>query len=294
MIELKPGIHSIAMADYVALAYLNASACHTLNAQSPYHAKCGMDHRMADDTDASDIGTAIHDGLLEGVNRIEIIEADNWRTKAAKELREAARAAGKIPILAAKARLVQAAIDAAMEFIAQANRFDIPMGHVEQTVIWEEGEVICKARPDWIADDHSLIVHVKTTQGSAEPNSWIRNQLPMYDCVIPFYERGLAEISATALEVGKRTGPALESVFLVIEQNPPHGCSLIGLSPAMYEIAERKVNRAIAIWAECVKSGKWPCYPTSVCYAEPTKWQMDEVDQREMIDEAQAKYGLQA
>src|SRR3972149_5802627 len=53
-----------------------------------------------EDSERFDLGRAAHAYLLEGESGFAIIEAADWRTKAAKEARDAARAAGKIPLLA--------------------------------------------------------------------------------------------------------------------------------------------------------------------------------------------------
>ena len=90
--------------------------------------------------------------------------------------------------------------------------------------------------------------------------------------------------------------PAVTSVFLVIEQQPPYGCSLIGLGPAMMDLAERKVARAIAVWAQCVRLNSWPAYPPRIAYASPKPWQLAEAEEKEVdetFDALQAEHGLQ-
>ena len=265
---LPAGIHTISMSDYLALKALSAGVCHTILTQSPYHAKYAPWEEASAEMD---VGTAIHSALLEGVDNIAAIEAEDWRTKAAREARDAARAENKIPMLARNVAKVQAAVSAAKAYIDDSEIAGVfEDGVPEQTIIWNEGSVICKARPDWLAANHTLMLHVKTTAGSAEPGAWIRNQLgPMgYDLTAMFYERGLSAGSSRRAD--------LVSVFLIIEQNEPHGCSLVGLSPAMQDLASRKVDRAIRIWQQCEASGKYPCYPSRIAYAEPMNWQIQQ------------------
>ena len=287
-----PGIHDgIPMADYLTMPGLSASRCHTILTQSPFHA---YHDEGGEPSEASEIGTAIHDVLLEGVDRIVEIDALDWRTKDAKTLRDEARTQGKIPILKHKAIQVWHAVNAAKEYIAKseiAGVFDD--GKPEQTIIWKEGEMLCKARPDWLTTDRSILLHVKTTQGSAQPDSWIRNMLTGmgYDVAVAFYERGLFE--NTPMEQMRRDS---KSVFLVIEQNPPYGCSLIGLDPAMQDLAARKVERAIATWQRCKATGIYPAYPSRICYAAPKPWELaaeEEVNLSDVYDELQEKEGLQ-
>lgn len=282
---MKPGIHQCSMAEYLALPYVSASLLNTLLCQSPFHAKHERDNRADDATEASDTGTAIHDALLEGVDRIIPLDYPDWRTKAAKEARAQVRADGRIPMLMHKAVIVEKAVMAAKAFIANSELAGIfDSGRPEQTILWHENpddSMMCKCRPDWLGDE--WILHVKTTQGSAQPESWIRNQLvPMgYDVAACFYERP----------------PEMEgrqSVFLVIEQQEPHGCSLIALAPGMHEMADAKVNRALATWAQCVASGKYPAYPSRIAWAEPPNWMIQQEEEQRLGAEYDARAAEQA
>lgn len=275
---LKSGIHQMSMSEYLALKALSSSLCHTLLTHSPHHAKFQQDNRRDDANEQSDAGTAIHDALLEGYDRIVAVDARDWKTQAAREARDTARSQGKIPLLAHKVPQIEGAVQAALQFVASTELSGIFMrGKAEQTLIWQEGDIFCKARPDWLTDERDVMLHVKTTSGSAEPNSWIRNQLVPsgYDVSAMFYQRGADELLA-------QSNP--QTVFLVIEQNPPYGCSLISLSPAMQDLASRKVERAIRTWADCTERDKWPGYPTQIVSAEPFAWQMQEQDDREFHD----------
>lgn len=290
---MKPGIYNgMPMAEYMRLPAFSSSRAHTLLTYSPFHARY-MPSR--EPSDASDNGTAIHDVLLEGVDRIAEIAAEDWRTKAAKEARDAARAEGKIPLLASRAATVKEAVGAAKEFVGRSELAGIfQRGKPEVTFVWDDGGLLCKARPDWLTDEHDILLHVKTTQGSAEPNSWIRNQLTNcgYDVACAFYERGLY---ASYTPGSGKNAPL--SVFLVIEANAPYGCSLVALDPAMADLADSKARRAIKTWAECKRTKKYPSYPTQICYAEPKPWDLaaeQESASDEVFDVLQAKEGLQA
>lgn len=260
---MKPGIYDIPMSQYLALPYLSSGVCHRLLVSSPCHARFSQDEPN-DPSDATDRGEAIHDGLGR-VDRVISLDYPDWRKNEAKAAREEVRAAGKIPLLAHKAQMVKDGIEAAQNFIAQtqlAGIFD--HGKPERTIIFEWEGVKCKARPDWLSDD--VCLHVKTTQGSANPEAWIRNQLVNsgYDVSIAFYSLAT---------------DGHEHVFLVIEQNPPYGCSLVALTPAMHEIAMAKTLRAIRTWKHCETSGEWPSYPTEIHFAEPRPWELAQMEQ---------------
>ena len=294
--SMKPGIHQIGMTEYLAIKALSSGLVHTLLSQSAMHAKSQQDDPQDEPSAVSEIGTAIHDVLLEGRHRIAEVPFDDWRTKEAKAQRELARSEGRLPVLHHKVPQIEAAVAAARAFIATSELNGVfDSGKPEQTLVWKEGDVLCKARPDWLTADQSILLHVKTTAGSAQPESWIRNQLAScgYDTALAFYERGL--VQTMAMENMKWGGA--QSVFLIIEQLPPYGCSLVSLDPAYMELAASKVERAIRTWAECQASGKYPAYPSRIAYATPKPWDLSEEEGRQLgdaFDSLQAERGLQA
>jgi hypothetical protein len=284
---MTPGLYpSLPMADYLALPYLSSGLCHRLLTTSPYHARYEQQNREQDDTDASDCGTAIHDALLEGIDRIQPIDAPDWRTKAAKVAREEARAAGKIPMLLHKVWQVEAAVKAAKDCIASSELAGIfDDGQPELTLIWDESGITAKARPDWTAKGWH--VSVKTTEGSANPAIYTRHRMSSlgHDTGLAFYARGF---QALGIEVEHR--------ILLIEQSAPYGCCIFGLAPSKWEYAARRTARAIATWQQCHETGHFPCYPTRTVFAEALPWEMASEEEAELnaqYDEQQEEHGLQ-
>jgi len=313
---MKPSIFAnIAFQDYISdklgeCPTLSASIAHTLLTQSPRHAWFSHPRlnpaQQPEEAEIADIGSVAHHVLLAGDTRaIVLIDAKDYRTNAAKEARDAARAGGGIPLLQYKLAAVNDMVIAAKDYLANseiAGIFDD--GAAEQTILWQEmflaqhGEaqgrrqdgVWCRARPDWLSGDKHTMLHYKTTAGSAEPGAWIRSHLALdgYDVSLAFYERGLSMFEQKNRE--------LRSIFLIQEQEPPYACSLVGLDPAMQDLASRKVNRAINLWADCLAKDRWPAYPGHIAYAEPAAWMMQQQDERdanEAYDRLQEKEGLQ-
>jgi hypothetical protein len=281
---MTPGIHEMSIGEYLALPALSSGTAHRVLSQSPAHAL----YARTEPTDQMDFGSLAHKLLLEDTEAgLCIVEADDWRTKAAKELRDSAREDNLIPVLSKHMPAVRAMVKAAREFVAQseiAGVFD--SGKPELSVLWQDcGDALwCKARPDWLND--KTILHYKTTQGSAAPAPFIRNQLfPMgYDIAAMFYERGLEKV----------TGKVRKSVFLVQEAYAPYACVLISLDPAAAEIAADKVGRAMAIWAHCRLTGKWPAYPPQIHYAEPLPWHLAQSEEQQTEEAVNEWIGGQA
>jgi len=282
--EVVPGLYAdMSMAQYLAISAFSSGMCHTILSASPLHAWTDSwlnPNREREDSSKMDLGTYAHALLLEGGHvGLVMIEADDWRAKAAKEQRDEARAAGKLPILAHKLPEVEAMVKTAKEYIANSeisNVFDT--GLPEETVIFDLDGVRCKIRPDWLTADYGLILSYKTTAGTANPESWIRTQLPSYDAATVFYEKGVATLSPDDMPP--------RCVHLVQEQSYPYACSLICLSPAWDDLATRKMWRAVGIWKECLANGYWPAYPDRICHAEPMPWE----EQRFAEQEANSKF----
>lgn len=285
---MNTGIHTMAAdayhADTIAnVPSLSRSIAHKLLVRSPRHAwyahpRLNPEY-VAKESGTLDNGSAAHMLLFEG-KQAEIVDADSWRTNAAQEERTAARRAGKLALLKKDAVVVQAMCDAISE---QLDALDDPPrpftdGKAEQTLVWEEaGGVVCRARLDWLRDDHTQIADLKTTGASANPREWTRRRLweDGLDIQAGFYRRG----------VKKLTGVTPEWRFVVVENSPPYALSVVSLTPEAIALADAKVEKAIAIWRECLTTGEWPAYPTRVCYAELPPWEEARWLEREALEE---------
>lgn len=218
-----------------------------------------------------DLGTAAHALLLEGRNAVQVIEADDWRTKASKELRDEARAAGRIPLLSRHWADVLEMVGMAKQQLAdhQADPSLFQDGKPEQTITWEDNGVHCRARIDWLHDSHDTIDDYKTTSRSADPTSWVRSSLfgMGYDLQAAFYLRGCHAVF----------GSAPEWRWCVQETQPPYALSVITPGPDVLALADAKVDYAISVWKGCLASGRWPAYRPAVATAElpsyeETRW----------------------
>jgi hypothetical protein len=217
------------------------------------------------DSDRFDLGTACHSLLLEQSDaKIVYIDHDDYRTNAAKETRDMARAKGLTPILRKYEKSMLEMVSKAHEKIKNSELAGIfQNGKPEQTLVWQDGDAWCRARLDWLRADNKVILDYKTTD-SADPETCIRKIASMgYDMQASFYKRGLVACGGSEDAV---------FVFLFQEITAPYACCLVGLSEMFIEIANEKVEQAISIWDMCMKTGKWPSYPDQITLAEPPAW----------------------
>lgn len=267
---IAAGIHpSVPMADYIADPCPTPSAsAHFLwegVSRSWAHARI-MHPRLAvvehDDTSASDLGSAAHSAVLGG-QTIVLIDAPDWRTKMAREQRDAARAGGEIPVLAKNADELDGLVHSARAAFA-ARGIDPRQSRCEHTLIWQEGGVWCRSRPDLISADGETIIDLKTC-ADAGPGQWIRRtMLPSGHHMSAAHQlAGLAAVEP---------GPEREFLFLVQERVAPYACSWVGLSPQLLDLAQRQRQWALAQFAECLATKKWPGYGAATHYAECPAW----------------------
>ena len=270
----RPGIYTVSAAEYhqdpCIAPSLSASIAHILLTQSAWHAwwahpRLNSAYQPQED-EKFDLGTAAHAYLLEGESGFVIVEASDWRTKAAREARAVARAAGKIPLLADRWGDVQGMALAAREQLAKHEDAPRPLadGKAEQTLVWQENGLWCRARLDWLHDDHRMIDDYKTTGASANPDVWTRALFGAgHDVQAAFYLRGLKAL----------TGITAAFRFIVQETFTPYALSVIGLAPDALALAERKVQYALTLWRHCIELGEWPGYPRQTCWATAPAWE---------------------
>jgi hypothetical protein len=288
---VKPGIYEgVPMEEYLAMPACSASTLLTLLDRCPraawFDSWLNPKRPASSSTPAQSVGTLAHALLLEGsVEKMVVIDpndhpnekgggfATGWTNKSVKAARDAALAAGKIPVFPQVARDVESMAAAARDYLravsgiepAVHDLFQPGGGKSEVTIVWEEDGCFFRMRPDRLSLDMMLMGDVKTTAASAEPDRWGRTQLfgMGYYVAAAFYRRGL----------GRATGNQAEYVYLAQEQDPPHLCSLIGTDPAAKALGDAKVARGIARWKACMASGQWDGYPLRVAYPEAPMWE---------------------
>jgi hypothetical protein len=285
-----PGIHEVPQEAYFAdpcpVPSLSHSIAKKLLHQSPKHAFAAhprLDGGL-DDTPSSamDDGSIVHAMLLGKGSDIAPIDADDFRTKAAKEARDAARAAGQIPVLSHKlASLKMCAAAAKDQIMAHPDlRGFFEPGRSEAVLAWQEGDTWCRGMIDRLPDDQRLpVFDLKLTGLSAAPEEWGRRMVREYATQDAFYMRGLNAIGQ------KR--PAF--LFIVVEFDAPYGLSVMASAPSLRAYADTEIERALAVWGECMKSKRWPGYPQFTAHVELPGWMAMRQEERILRDEVMAE-----
>jgi len=263
-------------AEYHARPELSSSLAQLIITQSPLHAwtasRALNPNYVSEEKEAFDIGSAAHALLLEGQDRMVVIQADSYRTKDAQMQRDAARAEGRHPVLAHKYQDVLKMRDVAVRAIAECedlNGLVLSAGRAEHVVLWNDGGVACRARPDWMRD--ALVLDYKSTT-DATPRGFARQIARMgYHYQAEFYSRGIEKL------IGQR--PTF--VFLAQEVEAPYACTFHACDGTLRTIAESDVTAAIKTWGACLAANRFPAYDHRVIHwAEAAPWQIAEAEAR--------------
>jgi len=276
---MDQGIHQLTAAQYHAdqapAPSLSNSLIKTLLGKSALHARLAHPRLNPNyrpyESDRFDLGTAAHAMLLEGQDNILVVDADDWRSKAAKEQRDNARASGITALLRRQYDDAKAMVSVAREFADKYLPGAFAAGKPEQAMLWQFGPVWCRGLVDHLSDDRSLIIDYKTTSASS-PQDWMRSSMiPFgYDTQEMWYRTGVTVI----------TGRQPDFVFLVQEDSAPYSCYLVECAESMRELAGRKIARAVDLWAQCLRTDTWPGYGGRYVAQAPS-WAMTEELSRE-------------
>jgi hypothetical protein len=270
-----PGIYAVSDSGYlhdpVIVPSLNRTIAKVLCELSPAHARAA--HPRLNDTvttkhsEEMDVGTAAHATFLRGEKVVELVDVDDWRTKAARETRDAIRAEGRVPLKRENYGAVQSIVERLRQFRDETGAFTD--GKPERTIVWQEGSIWCRVKPDWLPDEPSASLwDLKVTDGHATLVAFTRTLYATGgDIQASFYPRGAECV---------RGEPPDGMKFCVIEAHPPHGIKVFQLTPVALEIANSKVRYAIERWTWAMEFGEWPSYDVAPEWIDPPGWAMRE------------------
>ncbi len=208
-----------------------------------------------------DFGHAAHAIVLGTGPELVAVDADDWRTKAAKEAAQSARDEGAVPLLTHEYEQVYAMATALRGHPIAGRLFNPEHGAAEQALVWQDETtgVWRRALLDWLPDrvpGRRLIVPDYKTARSAEPTMWAKAAADYgYHQQAAWYLDG---VMALCLD----EQPAF--VFVVQEKSPPHLVTVVELAPMAMDIGRYLNRQGMAIYAECRRTNVWPGYASDV------------------------------
>ena len=205
-----------------------------------------------------EFGTAAHRLVLGDGPELVVIDHDSWRTKAAKEAADEARAEGKVPLLADDYLVVEAMADAIRRHPVAGPLFTPGTGVAEAALVWrdEPTGVMCRALVDWLPDKvpgrRRILVDYKTAR-SGDPDT-LGRAAHGYG-----YHQQDAWYSAGAKALGLADDD-MAFLFVSQEKTPPYLVTLSEFDHEARLLGERLNRHALNVYCDCVETGRWPGY----------------------------------
>ena len=225
-------------------------------------------------TAAMEFGTATHKLVLGVGADVIVVDAENWRTKVAQEEAKEARAAGKVPLLAAEYAEAAAVADAVRAHPVAGRLFDSDYGAPEQSLFWQDPEtgVWLRSRLDWLpfATRNRMIITDLKKAKSSEPQAIAKAMADYrYFMQASFYVDGVRAL-------GYDNDPAF--VFVFVEPEPPYLVTVGQLDDEAMD-AGRDLNRqAIERYRDCKESDVWPGYTSEIVSISLPPWTLRQLE----------------
>lgn len=264
---MTPGIHRIDPTAYHADALtpepsLSSTLAKKLLWQSPRHAwhaspRLNPDHEP-EVKDAFDIGSAAHTMLLSVGQRIHVVDAGDWKKKAAQAERDEAREAGATPLLTAQFERVEAMTGAVIRRLHDAGLGTVfaDAERNEVAAFAPIDGVWCRCMVDHRGADGWLYDLKTTTDASPEA---IRRSVESY---------GYHVQAQHYVETWRAAGGECRGMrFVFVEKAPPHEVAIVELVSDETEAGDWSVTAADMTasarrtWRACLDAGEWPGFP---------------------------------
>lgn len=243
------------------------------------HPALNGDYERGKSTAQQYLGNVVHRLALGKGSEYAISPYDEYRSNEAKAWRADQEAAGIVPIK-------QKAFDEAeqMAAIIRERIAEACQGyeyHTEVVIAWQETvcgvTVWCRAMLDVWCPDLLLALDVKTTADCSD-DFITRRLTDGYAVQGAWYSRGLGRIL-------KQEG-RVKFGFLFVETEPPFLARNAPLTEGFRFGGAAMCNRALEVFATCMKRGEWPGYQD--LKTSPPPWWVGKIDSITMLEEIAA------
>lgn len=261
-----PGIvHGMSDSTYHSRPELSSTEARLL-LQSPAKYRWRKDNPpLIDDSPKFDIGKAVHAKVLGVGAEVVIVDADDWRTKTAREAREEARTAGKAPLLTREFEAVNGMAESVLAHSTGRALLSQP-GDTEVSLFVDVDGVPTRSRFDFLperTERRTVAVDLKTTADASKRA--FESSVARYEYAVQraWYLDDLRVIT------GEEDA---EMVFLAVEKEPPYLVAAFQVPSVWAEKGHVMANRARTRWAECNRAGEWPGYSEEIQLLDEPTW----------------------
>lgn len=267
VVVTEPGVYAMSNADYhrdpVPAGSLSSTGARKLVAPSvPALFRAWLDEGEEPNRNF-DLGGAAHRRVLSAGEEIVVVDAENWRTSAAKFERDEAYAAGKVPVLPKEAEQVEAMAEALYRHPVAQILFDPDTGDPEQALFWrdEATGIWRRALLDWMqrpVKGRRLVVGDYKTCANASPDA-VSKAMAAYG----YHMQGAWYLDAVrALGLAGDLEPAF--LFVFQEKTYPYLVTVAQPNPEAMLWGARRNREAVDTYQRCVETNTWPGYADDV------------------------------
>ncbi len=224
-----------------------------LNPGCPAQFKYDRDHPKPPKREF-DLGNAVHAEVLGEGHDIVDVAFPNYLKGEARAVRDAAYAAGKVPLLPKERDQVDAMAKAVREHPLAGPLFAPGSGIPERSIYWTDPAtgVRCRVRPDWLKQlpGTTLCVDLKTIKDAAPDTISRAIRDHNYHQQDPLYIDGI-EAAGLAPE-------GCRFIFAFVSKIPPYLITVRELTDQDRDIGRARNERALRLYADCVANDHWP------------------------------------
>jgi hypothetical protein len=214
------------------------------------------------------LGSAAHTKVLGEGDPLVKIDAAEYRTNAAKQARDEAHAAGKIPLLGVRKyddRLCEWETVDEMAKVLERDPLAPQLfarGRAEVSAFWTDTDtgVARRCRFDWLPDvvpgQRLIVPDFKSTERSVSPGAFARSADDFgYDMQDYTYTSALAAL-----------GVDVDAAFVFVVQSvtPPYLVAVHQLDDDARELGRQRTLRALRRWLYATETGDWFAYAGEV------------------------------
>jgi hypothetical protein len=214
----------------------------------------GRPHRRA-----FDVGHAAHGEVLGTGLDIVVIDAKDYKSRAAQAERDAIRAAGKVPLLRWEMDHVRGMAAALRRHPVAGRLFRPGAGTTERSMFWRDDRFGFwrRGRTDWsmfLPDGRYAMIDYKSTS-SAEPYAVSKHAFDFGYYTQDVYYRQAAVACGLADDED-------DTAFLFVfqEKEPPYIVTVVEIDEAARATGRAMVNAGLELYARCLELDEWPDY----------------------------------
>lgn len=210
------------------------------------------------------IGDAAHAYVLGRGKQVVVIGHDNFRGQEARQERDAAFDAGRVPILPHHDIIAQEMAGVLHSRIRGQELFAARWAAADsEVVVAAEVEGIwCRAMIDRLTHDRRTVFDYKSGALSVAPHV-VAYKLADQGADVQAAMHELLLDTIDPESAGRR-----QHIFICQENEPPYAITVVDLSEAWLTMGRKKLAMARMIFKSCLAKNEWPTYPQEICVPE--------------------------